>query len=193
MRKNFTNESEENKNLLEEVEKELKKVVKINSEIEEKRLEQLKHFEKIEMGHRNTISMLENDSRNKLQKSQEELKNELERVFNIEREEKASSLSQLVSNHLMEIDRLQEKYEQDVRAALNTQDLRLTAKANGKIEKGREEKRRGEETREEKRRKERKREEERREEKGREEKRRGEETREGKRGKEKRRGDKRRE
>ena len=129
LEKKLIGENNNCKKQLEEVEIELKKVLQINLENEEKRLKDQILLEQSKKEHKNAILLIENASIVKLEESLKKCKSELEAEFDKERVAKASSLTQL----MQENEKLREDTNREARSVFDAQEKRLIAESNGEI------------------------------------------------------------
>ena len=129
LEKKLIGENNNCKKQLEEVEIELKKVLQINLENEEKRLKDQILLEQSKKEHKNAIVLIENASITKLEESLKKCKSELEAEFDKERVAKASSLTQL----MQENEKLREDTNREARSVFDAQEKRLIAESNGRI------------------------------------------------------------
>ena len=129
LEKKLIGENNNCKKQLEEVEIELKKVLQINLENEEKRLKDEILLEQSKKEHKNAIVLIENASITKLEESLKKCKSELEAEFDKERVAKASSLTQLMKEN----EKLREDTNREARSAFDAQEKRLIAESNGEM------------------------------------------------------------
>ena len=129
LEKKLIGENNNCKKQLDEVEIELKKVLQINLENEEKRLKDQILLEQSKKEHKNAILLIENASIVKLEESLKKCKSELEAEFDKERVAKASSLTQL----MQENEKLREDTNREARSVFDAQEKRLIAESNGEM------------------------------------------------------------